>query len=166
VNAVMYLENARMFNAIMRAANPRFDLHIINLKDRSVDAVLELKERIDRGEIVALLADRFYPSSRHRAVRCPFLGSEAAFPANPWIMAHLLECPVFLVAGLREANRSYRCIARPLADRLLLPRTSRESALRDCVGAYARFLESICRSHPLQWFNFYDFWSLENDNIH
>ncbi len=44
----------------------------------------------------------------------------------------------------------------------MLPRgPAREQALRDLAARFAARLEEHCRSHPDNWFNFYDFWSAE-----
>jgi predicted LPLAT superfamily acyltransferase len=43
-----------------------------------------------------------------------------------------------------------------------LPRIDRDQALARVAGQYARRLEHFCRRAPLQWFNFYDFWSLSS----
>jgi predicted LPLAT superfamily acyltransferase len=42
----------------------------------------------------------------------------------------------------------------------VLPRNSREQALRDVVGRFAERLEHYVRLAPYNWFNFYDFWSI------
>jgi predicted LPLAT superfamily acyltransferase len=43
-----------------------------------------------------------------------------------------------------------------------LPRKSRDQALARLAEEYAGRLEHFCRRAPLQWFNFYDFWSLSS----
>jgi predicted LPLAT superfamily acyltransferase len=45
------------------------------------------------------------------------------------------------------------------ADRIELPRESRNSVLEDHVRHYASALETQVAKAPLQWFNFYDFWN-------
>jgi predicted LPLAT superfamily acyltransferase len=52
----------------------------------------------------------------------------------------------------------YKVMAEKFADRVALPRARRAEVLAELVGAYARRLERLCVAHPLQWFNFFDFW--------
>lgn len=159
VNAVMYIENAQRFNNLLKRINPESHLNIINLKDRSIEAVLQLKDCIERGEIVAILADRFHSSSKPRVIFSPFLGVRAPFPANPWLVAGLLECPTFLVAGMKVGHREYESVVQFVAQRLQIRRETREADLEQYIAQYVRFLEQLCRKYPYQWYNFYDFWS-------
>jgi predicted LPLAT superfamily acyltransferase len=46
-----------------------------------------------------------------------------------------------------------------VADEVHLERKQRNEALARYAGIYAKLLESYTRSAPLNWFNFYDFWS-------
>ncbi|MBN2342652.1 MAG: hypothetical protein JXX29_16535 [Deltaproteobacteria bacterium] len=161
VNAVMYLDNAQRFNNLLRAVNPNSQLNIINLKDRNIDGVMELKECIERGELVAILADRFHPSSRSRVVSCSFLGEEAPFPANPWVMASVLECPTFFVAGMKCGHRRYESVVQFVDEKITLNRREREVDIAKYVREYAIFLERLCCRYPYQWYNFFDFWRFD-----
>lgn len=161
VNAVMYLENARQFNSLLRSINPKSQLRIINLKDRSIDGVMELQSCIANGEIVALLADRFHPSSRSRVVSCSFLGEEAPFPANPWIVAGLLKCPTFFVAGMKTGPRHYESIVQFVDAQVRIERKNRDADIKKYIGEYAAFLERLCCRYPHQWYNFFDFWRFD-----
>lgn len=159
VHAVMHLDNAEEFNRFMREINPDVSLNIINLKDRNIEAMLELKAAIDAGDVVALLADRFYPSSRDRAVEQEFLGASASFPANPWMVAHLLEAPLFFAAGVKLDNEHYKLVIEKVADKVILHRKNRQDEIGELLHTYIRFLERLCVKYPYQWYNFYDFWS-------
>ncbi len=162
VNAVMHLDNATEFNKIMKLINPNVSLNIINLKDRNIEAMFELKDAIARGEVVALLADRFYPTSRDRTVTLPFLGRDARFPANPWVIAHLLEAPLFFAAGVKSDTKKYTLKINLISERIKLPRKTREKDIEKLIGKYVLFLEELCVEYPYQWFNFYDFWSKDD----
>jgi predicted LPLAT superfamily acyltransferase len=86
-----------------------------------------------------------------------FLGHPAPFPQGPFVLAHLLECPVYLFFCLKEGER-YRVHLEHFAERVILPRRERQSALAGYAQRYARRLEAYCQRAPLQWFNFFDFW--------
>ena len=88
----------------------------------------------------------------------PFLGSPAPFPAGPFILAASMAAPVVLFYGLRTGPRRYRIRFQPFAERLVLRRASRAEDLRHWVAAYAAALETACRAHPFNWFNFFPFW--------
>ncbi|MBN2527376.1 MAG: hypothetical protein JXR76_13355 [Deltaproteobacteria bacterium] len=162
VNAVMYLENAKRFNHLLQSINPDSQLNIINLKDRSIEGVMALQSAIKNGELVAMLADRFHPSSRSRVVMARFLGEDAPFPANPWLVANLLQCPTFFVAGVKVGRRTYQPAVQFVAEKVSISRANRDRDLKEYIAKYAAFLEQLCCQYPYQWFNFYDFWRLDD----
>ncbi len=160
VNVLMFRGAAPMFNTMLTEMAPESAVRILEYDPGSPASILEIKRRIDAGEQVALLADRPPPGARdgQRVAEAPFLGHDAPFPLGPWIIASLLQCPVFWVCGLRTGKGRYRLTARLLAERIDLPRGRRDELLGECVARYTALLEEFCLEQPYQWFNFYDFW--------
>jgi hypothetical protein len=156
----MYPDNARLINDTLEAIAPGFKMRIIPLGQRS--AMLAIRDWLDGGGVVGLLADRGLPGADGRTdtLLIPFLGHEAAFTLGPWRLAQVLKRPVVFMAGLYNGGRRYELRFEPLADFSAAPADAagRERALHDAARAYAARLESICRSAPYNWFNFHDFW--------
>lgn len=165
MNVVMYRAHAQVFNKLMKEMSPESNLHIYELAESDMNAVFELKERIEMGEMVAILGDRLPPIGKQRLKSLPFLGKPAPFPQNPWIMAHLLECPVFFTCAYRIGYRKYYAFMEQLTDQVLLPRRRREEALEDYMKPYVEKLEMLCRKQPYQWFNFFNFWQEETKQM-
>jgi predicted LPLAT superfamily acyltransferase len=88
----------------------------------------------------------------------PFLGYDAPFPQGPYLLAHLLECPVYLMFCLHRKG-GYSLYFEKFADRIKLPSRGKSEAIAQWVAGYARRLESFCLTDPLQWYNFFDFWN-------
>lgn len=160
INAVADYSNAERVNRVARSLSPDVETRLISLAGDSFGAMLAIRAAIDRGELVAMLGDR-PPSGKPdaRVVMAPFLGADAAFPAGPWLIAHALRCPVYFVAGLFTPPNHYALHFEPLADEVRLDRKDRDGSLARYVRAYAAMLEAHVRSAPMNWFNFYDFWS-------
>lgn len=160
LNVLMFRGATRMFNTALMELAPESGVRVLEYDPGSPASILEIKHRVDAGELVALLADRIPPGARdgQRVAEAPFLGHDAPFPAGPWIIASLLRCPVFWVCGLRTGKDRYRLIARLLAERIDLPRGRRDELLKEWVARYTAVLEELCIEQPYQWFNFYDFW--------
>ena len=164
INVVVDFSNAARINAVLRSLSPDAETRLISLGDDPVAAMLEIRAAIDRGELVAILGDR-PPEARPeatakpRVVRSQFLGAEAAFPAGPWLLAHALRCPVYFVAGVYTRPNHYALHFEFLADEVRLERSERAAALARYSQTYASMLETYARSAPLNWFNFFDFWS-------
>ena len=158
VNAVVYTDHARRFNATLASAAPGFELNLLQISRLGPETAILLHEKIDRGELLVIVGDRTPPAENGRVVSVEFLGTPARFPQGPFILAALLECPVFLFVCVREAD-GYRVHFEPFAERINLPRGEREAAIATHAQRYADRLAELCRRTPFQWFNFFDFWA-------
>lgn len=149
--------NARRINALLERFSPELRVRLLELDPSVPTGLLAAKDAIERGELVAVLADRATARDA-RDVIVPFLGGTARFPAGAHVLAALLQCPVFFVCALFEAPGTYQVHCVPLAERVELPRADRAGALQREVERYARVLEDFTRHSPLNWFNFFPFW--------
>jgi hypothetical protein len=124
------------------------------------DSMLRVQEALGRGGLVGLLADR--APRRERLVRVPFLGEVAPMPAGPHMLAAVLGAPVMLAFGVWRGPRHYEVHFEPFTDgNAPIGRHGREAAIAASVHRYAERVEAMCRAHPYNWFNFFDFWSGE-----
>ena len=158
INAVVFTDHAVRFTAILKSVNPSFDLNLIQVSSLGPDTSILLQEKIDRGEMLFVMGDRTPPLKGGRTTTVPFLGSLAPFPQGPFILGHLLECPVFLFFCINEGD-VYRIHLEEFAQQIKLPRRGRKEHIQSYALDYAKRLEYYCSRAPLQWFNFFDFWS-------
>ena len=170
VNAVVYTDHAQRFNNLLMQANADFGVNLIQVSHLGPETAIMLKEKVERGELVVIVGDRTPPAGdgRSRVSLIDFLGAPAPFAQGPFILASLLDCPVYLFFCLREAD-GYRIHFEPFAERIKLPRAGRQEQLLAYMQQYARRLEYYCLKAPEQWFNFYDFWrrdaATHNDKV-
>jgi predicted LPLAT superfamily acyltransferase len=157
VNAVIYAEHGRGFFDALAKANPDFSVNLIHVAEVGPGTSIELKDKVDRGELLVLVGDRTPPNERGRTCSVDFLGAPAQFAKGPFILASLLECPVYLFFCLKEGD-GYSIHLERFAERVSLPRAEREARLRELAQRYAHRLEVYCLKAPYQWFNFYDYW--------
>jgi len=160
VAMVMYPDNARLINAALEAIAPGFQMRIIALGQRGT--TLAIRDWLDQGGLVGLLADRTLPGSGQRGQThwLPFLGRKAPFSDGPFRLAQVLRRPVYFMVALYNGGPHYRIRFEPLADFSQPPADAagREAQVCEAVRAYAARLESVCRESPFNWFNFHDFW--------
>ncbi len=154
VAMVMYEDNARKLNQTLQAINPAALQDVIALG--RMDSMLAVRDRLDQGYLVGLLADRSIGADAGLPV--PFLGAEARFPIGPWRLAMMLRRPVFLMAGLYLGGNRYQLRFEPLADFSAAPQGQRQALIENAVRQYAGALERLVLESPWNWFNFYDFW--------
>lgn len=155
IHAVVYTKHAARINEVLEEIDPEGHAKLLQMGE-GVDFMLRIKELVEGGALVAILADRV--GADGRAVEVDFFGAPARFPVGPYILASMLKCPVYLTFGLyRDPNR-YDLFCEPFADAIELPRKRREDALREYAQRYAARLEHYVRDAPDNWFNFYEFW--------
>jgi predicted LPLAT superfamily acyltransferase len=157
-NVLMFTANAERINTVFRELSPASEARVIQVEPSAVQTVFAIRECLRRGELVCMLSDRVEPGSGRRTCIVPLLGSPVELPQAPFLLAHLLGCPVVLMLGLRTGPRRYEIFAEMLAERVTLPRSERERAVEERVRDYAGRLERHCLEAPFQWFNFYDYW--------
>jgi len=149
MSLVMYEENARKTNAALHAINPALSIDVIGLGRPG--SMLAVKDRLDDGHLVGILADRSLESERRMAI--PFLGTPARFPIGPFRMAAILGRPLVLMLGLQRGDRRYDIIFETISTR------PNEEPIEETMHRYVSRLEHHCRTAPYNWFNFYDFWA-------
>jgi predicted LPLAT superfamily acyltransferase len=148
--------NAERINGVLKRLDPTLNTRVISVDERSLTAVLQIRECIERGELVAILADRTHPASR--SITVDFLGGRAKLPAGPFMLAATLRCPVLLTFGLYRGGTQYDLFCEPFADQLTLPRQELQAALTACAQRYADRLAHYVCLQPDNWFNFFRFW--------
>jgi len=159
MTVLVHTKHAQAFNDMLARLNPESQLNLMQVTEMSPATAILLSERVARGEFVVIAGDRVPVSHNPRVAMADFLGEPAPFPVGPYVLANILQCPVFLLFSIRQGRR-YALHFEAFRDVVRIPRQGREAAFQQLADDYARRLEHYCLRAPLQWFNFYDFWHL------
>lgn len=151
---VMYEENARKLNHVLKNINPQRNPPVISLG--KIDSMLKIQEALDQGECIGMLADRAI--SGEKMISCEFLGGQVEFPIGPFRLAAILERPIILMFGLYQGDNRYNIYLERLVDLPHGTHSERDVAIEQSVQQFSRRLEHYCRASPYNWFNFYDIW--------
>jgi predicted LPLAT superfamily acyltransferase len=151
---VMYEENARKLNTVLKNINPQRNPPVISLG--KIDSMLNIRDVLERGECIGMLADRAI--SGEKMIPCEFLGGQIELPAGPFRLAAVLERPMFLMLGLYQGGNQYNIYLERLTDLRHVPHSERDAAIEQAAQYFAGRLEHYCRTSPYNWFNFYDIW--------
>lgn len=157
VAMAMYEDNARKVQRVLEGVNPAMGADVVTLG--RIDSMLALRDRLDAGALVGVLADRTLGDDP--AIDVDFLGAPARFPTGPMRMAAALRQKVVFMAGLHRGGNRYTIRFEPLADFTAIEgitRAERDALLREAVRRYAARTEACCRQAPYNFFNFYPFW--------
>jgi predicted LPLAT superfamily acyltransferase len=154
IRVLMHEHNAPMITQTFRNLSPHASATVIQVG--APGAILEAQECLERGGMVAILADRAVAHSR--TTRCKFFGLPAAFPDGAIRLTSVLSVPVFLFFGLYRGENRYEVHFELFAERLSMDATNRHEQVQQWTQRYADRLVYYCRLAPDNWFNFYDFW--------
>jgi predicted LPLAT superfamily acyltransferase len=157
VVVLMHTRHAENYNRILREFNPEAAVNTFQVTEMGPDTAIALQQRVENGDWLFIAGDRTPVGGGRRTSAAPFLGTPAEFSQGPYLMAALLDCPVYLFFCRREGER-YGLRVERLAERIVLPRGRRGEALAAYAATYAARLEKHVLEDPFQWYNFYDFW--------
>ena len=155
---LVHTRHSENYNKVLRDFQPAAALNTLQVTDLGPETAIALKQRIDEGYWIVIAGDRVPIKSEGRTVEAPFLGQPAPISTGPYILAFLMECPVYLLFCLREGDH-YRLHFEKFADRVELPRSVRGERLRDCAAKFTDRLQDYALRDPFQWYNFFDFWA-------
>ena len=160
LNVLMHNQHSKVFNQALQKAGAH-TIEVIQVAELDVQKMLELNQRLERGEWIAIAADRV-PVRGDKTALVDFLGAPAHFPQGAWLLASLLKAPLNTIFCIKENGR-YRFKLR----RFSAPITGgkqRQTQIQQAMQRYADLLAQECRQNPLLWFNFYDFWAQPDEN--
>ncbi|HZV65050.1 MAG TPA: acyltransferase [Telluria sp.] len=159
LTVLVHTRHARAFNRMLAQLDPRSQLNLLQVTEMTPATAIMLAERVAQGEFVVIAGDRVPVAPNPRVALASFLGAPAAFPVGPYVLASVLECPIYLLFSMRR-GAGHEVHFELLRDTVKLARKGRADALAELAAAYAARLEYHCARAPLEWFNFYDFWHL------
>jgi predicted LPLAT superfamily acyltransferase len=156
---LVHTKHAQAFNRLMGKLNPESQTNLLQVTEMTPATAMLLSERVGRGEFVVIAGDRVPVTGNEHVASAAFMGEPAPFPVGPYLLAGILQCPVYLLFTVRVNGVTEVHIER-FSEGVRLPRKGRTEALASMAQGYAARLEHHAARAPLQWFNFYDFWHL------
>lgn len=157
LHILLHTKNAKRYNQMLKFFNPDVNINIIEVTEVGTDTIIYLKDRVNEGDFVVIAADRFPVKGDNRVSYVPFLGDNAPFSQGPYILASLLECPVYTAAAIKE-EKKYHVNVDLFSEKIVLDRKNRPEQLQTYAHQYAQYLEQLALKYPYQWYNFFDFW--------
>ena len=149
------------FNALLNEINPDSSFNLVNSNDIGPETILLLQERLEEGGVVVIAGDRVSAHTK-RNLEIPFLGEKARFPYGVFLLIALLNSPTYFVNGLRQKDFSihpkYDMFVKKNPIQFDCTRKEREERIVQTAKNYAENLMRLCKMHPYQWYNFFDFW--------
>lgn len=163
VTSIADTKTTAKFNKTLASLNLSADMELISTDQIGAGTIDYLQQKIDSGGLVVLMGDRVSSAVPGRSLKQDFLGKEAAFPYGTFLMASLIQAPIYYFFALRPKDitfsSKYDMLVKKSSVHFLPGRKNRELNLRNFSSEYAQVLQSNCLEHPFQWYNFFDFWA-------
>lgn len=142
VNVVTLPDGSRQIDAIREAYRGRHAINTI-LLDGSPFASLEMLAALKRGEMVAMLVDRW---GKTDGVPARFFEGEHYLPRGPFVLSRASGAPILPAFVVRDGASHLGIVEPPLV------------VTQDDLGPYAQqvsgAIERVIRRFPDQWYNF------------
>ena len=120
------------------------------------DSYLQAHDALVRGDVVAILADRTDGAAN---LPVQFLDRKTTMPLAPHILAARSSAPVLMFFGLYDKDNRY--LIKFVDCGATVAPGSRGAELQPMIDNYAAVLEQFARRYPLNWFNFYPYWAVD-----
>jgi predicted LPLAT superfamily acyltransferase len=146
-----------LITGLLERLSPQFAASVIDAGKRGPELVLAVRETLDQGISVGIMADRVHGKEAALPVR--LLGSAARLPAGPWVLASVMHVPVIAAFACYRGGRDYEARFELLSPGIRATRAERQAAIQALAQRYAELLEQQVREAPYNWFNFYDYWT-------
>lgn len=148
-------EHEKIRNYLSAFTRKSFNVIVIR-EDNS--HIREISRAFEEKQIVCIHGDRFIKGSK--AIAAPFLGERAFFPGGPFYMAMKFNVPLSFVFAMKEQGQHYHFYATPPKSCGLPGSQQKRDLITSLIlKEYICQLETMIRRYPLQWFNYYNFWS-------
>ncbi len=152
-----HTKHAEKFNQVFNQYTCESTVQMLQVTDMDAALAMRLSEKVERGEFVAIAADRVPINNPTSTVACEFLGEPADFPRGPYILANALAVPIVMLVCIKQQG-TYHVYFEKLSEGGKVARSEREAFILQTAEKFARRLEYYTCRAPLQWFNFYSFW--------
>jgi KDO2-lipid IV(A) lauroyltransferase len=142
VNVVTLPDGSRQIDAIRDGYRGQYSIRTIVL-DGSPFASVEIRSALKRGEIVAMLVDRWAGTG---GVPATFLGRVHHLPRGPFVLSRTTGAPILPAYVVRDGP-AYRGIVEP-------PFVVEQDDFGPYAARLCRTLEGVIRRFPDQWYYF------------
>ncbi|MBI5561675.1 MAG: hypothetical protein HY894_02295 [Deltaproteobacteria bacterium] len=145
INVVAAAEGVPEIDELKREYRLRHNINTVILGG-SPFSTIELLGALGRGEVVAMLVDR-YNGEPGGAIASTLFGRPCSFPKGPLLMARMTGAAILPAAVIKE-GRTYRSIiGKPVI-------VEDEDAFPERAAEIIRSFERAIRQYPDQWYNF------------
>ena len=146
VNVFMSNKQSQIFNDFIKTLKIDFPVNTFFVEDMGINTGIELKENLNKGEVVFIAGDRLSQNNDTRCFSAELFSHSVSLPQGTFKLAKLMDVPTYFISAVKVDNR-YRIV-------LEKQNNLEEQTL---INNYVKFMERAVKINPFQFFHFYDF---------
>lgn len=150
VNIFMQKKHCETFNDFINSLSDNKDVKIFPVEDIGIETIIELKERLNNGEIVFMAGDRLSSSNTNKCYESDLLGKKISLPLGSLKFALMLEYPIYLISCIKTGKEFL------VESEKFEVNNNKSDNLARLQEEFSRFLEKMTLFAPYQFYHFYD----------
>lgn len=154
-NAVVFGGEAPVMQGYRTKTWDEQNVNMIPVSD-SFSHIFAINNALNNNELISMAADRVYEGSKN--LKVDFFRSPASFPIASFQLAVKMKVPMLALFVMQEGNKKYHSYVYKLEVDNLATYTQQQQ-IELLMKQYVLKLECMMKRYPLQWYNFYEFWT-------
>ena len=139
-------QQSRIFNDFLQTVKMDFPIKIFQVEDVELNTAIELKENLNKGDIVFIAGDRIAQNNDKKCIEQELFTRKIYLPKGTFKLAKLMKVPTYFISAVKQGNE-YKVI--------LEKQNNLEE--KELAMSYVKFMERAIKLNPFQFFHFYDF---------
>jgi len=148
INIFLSRRQSQIFNEFINNIKIEFPINVFPIEEISLNTGIELKENLDRGDIVFIAGDRLAENNNKKNISQTLFAHQVKFPKGTFKLAKLMEVPTYFISAVK-CGKQYKIS--------LEKQTSLSE--KELINSYTKYLERVILINPFQFFHFYDFFN-------
>ncbi len=148
VNIFMSNRQSQIFNDFLKTLKINFPVNIFQVEEIDLNTGIELKENLNKGDMVFIAGDRLAQNNDARSVTVKFLSRDIKLPQGAFKLAKLMEVPTYFISAIKIGNKYHVILEK-----------QQNLSEKELVKSYVKFMERTIKINPFQFFHFYDFFN-------
>lgn len=144
INVFMSNSQSQIFNKFLDSIKIDMPINIFKVEEIGLNTGIELKENLDKGDIVFIAGDRLSANNGDKTINSEIFNHRILLPLGTFTMAKLMNVPIYFISVIKNNNKYNVYLQKS---------NNPENITQD----YANFLEKMTLIAPFQFYHFYDF---------
>lgn len=152
VNVFLQKNQTKIFNEFIEKISIKTTLTTYPVEEISIETAIELKDKIEKGEIAFMAGDRVSKQNTSKVFHTKLFDKNIQLPIGTFKFASLMECPIYFVSCVKVQNDCYKVIL----EKFDFVNNQKKIYLNELQQKFIHFLEKNTVNYPFQFYHFYD----------